>query len=404
MATLAPLTFDEGKDTASSKKVHYEVRRSGNIIEFSVASPPEPALTLPVQAMVGGERHGLSFLLGVDQLGGIALERLAVMEARYALSHTGTLVLSPGFRKDLPLDREDELGRVLSPRFELRCLTCHGKPGTLGAGNQGGVRCESCHGEGSEHVSSFTTLGAQLIRPKKLRGDAIIEVCAQCHSGLDPAGHSDPMPADLLVSSQVPAIRHSECYIQSGKQLTCTSCHNPHEDSKTVAESSVNVCLRCHSQSVPQHAAICPINQTQGCVGCHMPTVQSDSFRLADHWIRVHPESGPPVQTRNKDFASQVIPKREYLRLIVVDSDGKMKTVQARLAKGDSFSTVAHDLSIDPTAPGGGFIGDMALADMDPQLAAAVAHLAHDANSDVVHISSNQMILHRSISRFQMES
>ncbi len=101
------------------------------------------------------------------------------------------------------------------------------------------------------------------------------------------------------------------------------------------------------------------------------------------------------MQTRNKDFASQVIPKREYLRLIVVDSDGKMKTVQARLAKGDSFSTVAHDLSIDPTAPGGGFIGDMALADTDPQLAAAVAHLAHDANSDVVHISSNQMILHR---------
>ncbi len=89
MATLAPLTFDEGKDTASSKKVHYEVRRSGNIIEFSVASPPEPALTLPVQAMVGGERHGLSFLLGVDQLGGIALERLAVMEARY-----GSLILA----------------------------------------------------------------------------------------------------------------------------------------------------------------------------------------------------------------------------------------------------------------------------------------------------------------------
>ena len=98
-----------------------------------------------------------------------------------------------------------------------------------------------------------------------------------------------------------------------------------------------------------------------------MPTVQSDSFRLTDHWIRVHPESAPTIQTHPESFPSQVIPKREFLRVIVAENDEKMKTVMAHLAKGDSFSAVAHELSVDPTAPGGGSIGDMALADMNPQ-------------------------------------
>src|ERR1700733_9918249 len=131
--------------------------------------------------------------------------------------------LSPGFRKEMPLDREDELGRVLSPTFERRCFSCHGHPGTLGAGNQGGVSSKSYHEPASAHVSSLKTPGSQLVKPTSLRGDASMEVCAQCHNGLSPTGHSDPMPEDLLVSSQISALRNSECYIQSGKQLICTA-------------------------------------------------------------------------------------------------------------------------------------------------------------------------------------
>ncbi len=401
---FAELNFEEGKDLGSQKALHYGIRKNGSHIEVSVSRPPKPPLTLPVQAMVGGERHGQSFLLHLDQLGGLSLARPALIEARYALSHAGTLVLSPGFRKETPLDREDELGRVLSPTFELRCLTCHGKPGTLGAGSQGGVRCESCHGEGSTHVESLTVPGSQLIKPKRLEGEAIIEVCAQCHSGLSPTDHSDPMPEDLLVSSQVPALRNSECYIQSGKQLTCTACHDPHTDSTAVAQSSVKVCLRCHSISTPQHAGICPVDQKEGCVGCHMPSVQSDSFRLTDHWIRAHPESSAAAHTRPEAFSSQVIPKREFLRLIAVESDEQMNIVRTRLGKGEPFSAVAHDLSVDPTAPGGGFIGDVALADMNPQLSAAASHLVHDANSDVIHVGDKQIMLHRMSRDFKWQA
>lgn len=388
-ASFTSLSFDE------ANALHYEVRRIAGHVEFSVTSAGKDKLTEPVDAMVGGRRHGISFLIGLDRLDGFSLARPALIEARYALSHRGTLVLSPGFNKDKPADREDELGRVLSPTFELRCLTCHGKPGTLGAAKLGGVRCESCHGPSSAHVDSVTRPGQQFVKPELTRDRNSIEICSQCHSGLTPSGHSDPMPEDLLVSSQVPALRNSECSIQSGQKLTCTDCHNPHEDSATVAISSVNVCLRCHSLSVSQHAAICPISRTDGCVGCHMPSVQSDSFRLTDHWIRVHPDPAAKVQAQDASLRSQVIPKREFLRSILVDSDEKMNAVTDRLAKGEPFRTVAHDLSEDPTAPGGGFIGDVALADLDPKVAAAAAHLSNGATSDVVRIGNNRIILHR---------
>ncbi len=398
--TFPESKFDEGSaEAGASSQIHYHVQRNQGQVLFSVANAGSDSFTAPVESMIGGKRHGISLLLTVEQLAGISLERPAMIEARYALLHTGAFVLSPGFPKQQPQDLEHELGRVLSPTFESRCLTCHGKPGTLGAGEEGGVRCESCHGPASAHVASAKAPGPvprqQIVRPKSLHGNASLAVCAQCHSGFKPGSHADPLPEDLLISSQVPALRHSECFIQSGEQLTCTTCHNPHQDSATVSQSSINVCLRCHSLSTPGHASICPVNRTQGCTGCHMATVQVDSFRVTDHWIRVQPDSVPAPHRQDPAYRSQVIPRREFLRLIAVASEEDMKAVTNRLAKGESFSSVVHALSKDQSAAAGGFIGDVALADMDPGLAAAAAHLAQDADSDVIRVGDRWVLLHR---------
>src|SRR5579863_637417 len=189
-AALLPLHFAE-KKTEGDGKASYEVRRAHEQLEFSVASAGKKELTAPVRAVVGGKRHGIIFLLGMDQMAGIPLERAALIEGRYALSHQGSLVLSPGFLKE-PGDREDELGRVLSPTFERRCLACHGQPGTLGAGKQGGVRCESCHGPALAHVRSSTggKRGQGMVRPATLKGAQIMEVCAQCHTGISATTHA----------------------------------------------------------------------------------------------------------------------------------------------------------------------------------------------------------------------
>ncbi|MDQ2949555.1 MAG: peptidylprolyl isomerase, partial [Acidobacteriota bacterium] len=358
--------------------------------------PHSASATLPVEDIVGGERHGLSFLERLRQVEGIPLERPALIEGRYAYSprHNG-LVLSPGFEPEKPSNYEDALGRVLSPSFEVKCLTCHGQPITLATGNKGGIHCESCHGPALDHVNSLKVgdPGRAMVRPPKISDSESIKVCAQCHSGL--TDHSDPLPEDLLVSDQVPALRNSECFIQSGEGLSCIDCHNPHDDSKSAVETSTRTCLKCHSQSREQHAAICPINTTGNCVACHMPSVQSNSFRLTDHWIRTHPEQGIKATKLDERLRSQVPAKREFLRIIVVADHQQAELAKQRLEKGDAFAHVARQISIDATAAGGGYIGEMELSQMDAKLAAAASKLAYGETSGIVDLGDHCVLLHR---------
>lgn len=394
--TLPP-NFDLRKSEGASPALQYQIRRLGNGLEFSVVSGAGVKTALPVEAVVGGKRHGESFLLRVDRVAGIPIARPALLEARYAYSPHDTLVLSPGFQKEKPEDLEGTLGRTLSPDFEQRCLTCHGKPGTLGAGSHGGVRCESCHGPASAHVSSMApgTRGQTPAMPAQLKGTDVMPVCGQCHTGLSSATHSDPLPGDLLVSSQVSALRQSECFIQSGEGISCTNCHDPHRDSATVAQTSEKTCLGCHAMRAPRHASICPINAKSDCVRCHMPSVESNGFRLTDHWIAVHPEAGIKAAGQDDNLKSLVAPKREYLQIIVTGDRAKAEAAQARIANGESFYDVAHDSSIDPTAPGGGFAGDMRLADMDASLASAAAGLPYGGTSGILEQGGRSVILHR---------
>lgn len=396
-APVLPAHFDENKIEGPDPALRYEIKRLAGHFEFSVTPPNGTKLSLPVKAIVGGKLHGYSFLTGINAVAGIPLARSALIEARYIYSPHGSIKLSPGFLAEKPGDVEDMLGMVLSPGFQKRCLACHGEPGTLGAGKLGGVRCETCHGPGLAHVNSFRADhgNATPVLPEALNRKTSMTICAQCHTGLSTATHADPLPEDVLVSSQVPALRHSECFIQSGGAIGCTDCHNPHRDSPRVTETAVGTCLRCHSASVPLHAAICPINATAECVRCHMPSVVENSFRLTDHWIRVHPEQGGIPSAQVSRFGSFVRPRREFLRIIVVEDRTETDAALQRLKKGDSFSAIAKDVSGDPSAPGGGYVGSMDLSQMDPKLAAAAASLPYGGTSGAVDLGDRFVILHR---------
>lgn len=396
LAPSLPANFDEQTAEGPDPALHYEVLRRSGGFEFSVVSRGEKTV-LPVQAIIGGDRHGISFLPRITELDGIPLARSALLEGRYAASPHGSLVLSPGFQKEKPSNLEDTLGRVLSPAFERRCLTCHGQPHTLGAGSRGGVRCESCHGAAGAHVASMQAGNGEHspVLPQPLTGAKVMDICGQCHTGLSAVTHADPVPADLLVSNQVRALRNSQCFIQSGEAVTCTDCHNPHRDSANVAETSVKTCLHCHSLDTPRHAGICPINAKSGCIQCHMPSINSNGFRLVDHWIGVHPEQGIKADSAKAPPRSLIAPKREYLQIIVTENRANAEAARQRLDKGDSFYDVAHDLSIDGTAPGGGFTGETRLADMDAHLAEAAAALPYGGVTGIIDEGNRFIILHR---------
>ena len=385
----------------------YEIRRENDHFEYATLVPHNTEVTLPVDVIVGGERHGLSFLAGIEKLGGIPLERRALVEARYVYNTPHhRLALSPGFPTETPRSYETAIGRTISPTFETKCLTCHGQPETLGAGKQGGVRCESCHGPGAAHVEAIRQQGKPtgIVNPKKLTADESLEICAQCHSGF--SFQSDPLPKELLVSSQVPAMRSSECYIQSGKAFACTACHDPHRDRARaeVIRASVSTCLGCHSTDVKRHAGICPVNGAAGCIECHMPVTDAGVFRLTDHWIRVHPEQGVAAARTDERLGSQVRPLREFLRIIVTDSEAKAQMALDRLARGDAFFDVAHDLSSDVTGPGGGYIGESWLPQMDAKLADAAAKLRYGETSGAVDLGDRRVILQRVPRDFKLEA
>ena len=391
-----PAGFDQKKVEGPDPAFIYEARSSGGNLEFSITDPNGSKLILPVEDVIGGRRHGVSFLVRIRRLDGIPLTRPALIEARYAYSPHGSLVLSPGFQTEKPASLERALGRVLSPAFEQKCLTCHGQPGTLGAGAHGGVRCESCHGPAVAHVASMMAGGVQRIRPDTLAGSKAIAVCAQCHTGLSNINHADPVPGDLLVSSQVPALQHSECFRQTGGAVTCTDCHDPHRDAADIAQRATKTCLHCHAAANPRHASICPINASSGCAGCHMPSIPMNGFKVADHWIAVHPEQNiKPAKMADANLRSLVAPNREYLEMIATGDRSKAEGAIHRLAGGELFYDVAHEMSTEATAAAGGYVGDIQLSDMDPRLADAAAHLWYGETSGIIEQGGRYVILHR---------
>ena len=302
----------------------YELKRSDSKFTYSVGK-----MTLPVDILMGGRRHGLGFLIPISQLDGIPLVRPALIQARYAWSpEKKKLLLAPGCFSAKPETLEAALGLVLSPTFEKRCLSCHGQAS--------GVRCENCHQPDAKHFA-------------KDNG-----VCAQCHVGL--TRFSDPSPDDLLVANQVRALESSECFVQSGKAFSCVACHDPHNDA-TDDKRAVRTCLGCHATSVNKHAAICPVNAADGCIGCHMPSVEMGPLHLVDHLIRVHPEQKVQAASHSAELRTQVRPVSGYLRMIVANTAEAAAHARERILSGESFYNVAQETSVDKTAAIGGYLG-----------------------------------------------
>jgi tetratricopeptide (TPR) repeat protein len=81
------------------------------------------------------------------------------------------------------------------------------------------------------------------------------------------------------------------------------------------------------------------------------------------------------------------------LQVIVVDSESKARQALARLKKGESFSTVAAEMSIDPSAGSGGYVKDADVAQLRPELRAAVESLKPEQVSDMVKVPTGFVIL-----------
>jgi hypothetical protein len=176
------------------------------------------------------------------------------------------------------------------------CGACHttgysqegnqdGLPGLVGTWAEPGIRCEECHGPGSQHASN--PQGVQMTI------DRDGELCGQCHI----------RGAIEEVNASGGFVRHHEQYEElfQSKHITidCVICHDPHEgviqlrqaqEADPTVMTTRTQCENCHfKQAQFQDSQIHP--GVAECIDCHMPRVTKSAVGNADIFtgdIRTH--------------------------------------------------------------------------------------------------------------------
>ena len=197
-----------------------------------------------------------------------------------------------------------------------------------------GVDCEKCHGPAASHVEYQTknptdTLGKYIVNPGLLTRQQNLDLCALCHGGrlsktkpsfgfeagdkltdyfiLDTATRR---AADIDVhGNQAGLLAASKCFRMS--QMTCSSCHNAHENEKGKVAVISKRCMNCHNN---EHGTLCKMNDVIGtvinknCIDCHMPKQSSRSIAvmlqgesvpaavlMRTHLIKIYPDETEKV-------------------------------------------------------------------------------------------------------------
>src|SRR5438309_834412 len=89
--TNLPATYSETYAEGPAPPIDYALKRSGEIFKYQVQMPGRPAQEFPLEAIVGGKRHGLSFLFRLPAVDGLPLPVSRLLEARYYHSVTQDL-------------------------------------------------------------------------------------------------------------------------------------------------------------------------------------------------------------------------------------------------------------------------------------------------------------------------
>jgi len=275
----------------------------------------------------------------------------------------GYWAMSPGY------DRSDQFD--FRRPIAYQCMFCHnaypslnkqisagGGPEIFGDDLPEGIDCQRCHGPGSAHVkaaaspnASLETIRSAIVNPGKLTRERQMDVCMQCHLETT----SSPLPHSVLkidrdafsyrpgeplsdyqlsfdrkagtgfdnrleVAHQAYRLRKSACFLKS--QMTCVTCHNPHQELTGVEATRhyVAVCAGCHStahsseKTAVQHGITNSGTMESNCLTCHMWKRRTDDavhVVMTDHYIqRFKPSRNllAPMKEAAVSYRGEVVP------------------------------------------------------------------------------------------------
>jgi hypothetical protein len=279
-------------------KYQYRIETGTSQSRYSVSAGSE-RLSFPLLWAFGTGRVGQSFLF--------KKENADFFEARVTyFERLGTLDFTPSRALLSPSGVEEAMDRPVGQAEVMRCFGCHATASSIGgyfdeAHLVPGVTCEACHGPGASHVKAMNadSTGASpeakpaIFNSGRLSPADAVDFCGACHgtwwdvklAGVKGVSSARSAPYRLVTS---------KCWGKGDARLTCTACHDPHEQLQTDAAAYDRACLKCHagslgsSKTVSHERPACPV-ATSRCTSCHMVKVyvpeMHDNF--TDHRIRI---------------------------------------------------------------------------------------------------------------------
>ncbi|KAA5541768.1 C cytochrome precursor [Roseiconus nitratireducens] len=201
-----------------------------------------------------------------------------------------------------------------------------------------GVTCERCHGPGEAHVQFHQQHPEQkdaheIVLPSELSRQRQLDICGQCHAGstrlrgepfqfrpgdeltqyYTPPPEGSDAANSVHTSNQADRMAESECFRQS--EMTCTDCHNPHENERGNMRLFSDKCLQCHQTESCHFTPPGGIDLADNCIDCHMPTRPTEDLRLRsiagdvfpslrDHFVRVDQQATDEFLQRHQSEAT----------------------------------------------------------------------------------------------------
>jgi hypothetical protein len=314
-------------------QVTHEFRRRDGLLQVQTRTGED--IQRAVVEYAFGSRDDFMTFVGRDEHGRSRMLRIS----HYQSPRGSGWDLSTGLPRR-PEDPHEYLGTMLVEGDGVRrCLFCHTTNFRAVLDRAGpeaadlAIGCERCHGPGGHHIAAaeagFKDLA--IVNPARLPATTVNQTCGQCHNLHDTSIISAPRTDPVWYRFQSLALTWSRCYTETEGNLSCVTCHDPHDYGETSTARHEAKCLSCHgpapapastSRGLPQgtptpgeqrraegrvrgkslspaspaekpspgtNRTTCLINPAKGCIECHMPSAwyeATHSFKT-DHFIRV---------------------------------------------------------------------------------------------------------------------
>lgn len=269
----------------------YTIERKGDQSIYTVSDGAN-TLTVPIKYAFGLGEAGQTYIFQKD--GQYFESFVSFYKALDGLDITiGDQLLQPS-------GLSDAAGRKIGPQEMALCFSCHNtnalRNGAITEEKMiPGVQCERCHGDTENHLAGLKKGDAQLFAMKKLTAmsaEESAQFCGGCHRTWQFVAEHGPHGVGN-VRFQPYRMTNSKCFDVDDARISCTTCHNPHQNVDKVAADYDAKCQACHTVGGKAGAKICAVG-TKDCTTCHMQKVElpGSHHQFTDHDIRIVAKGG----------------------------------------------------------------------------------------------------------------